>query len=173
MRKYLAHRVILMTLIASLFMITSCEKGEEINEADLIGTWDMGQVSVEVKVGPISLLQFLKTTLQLADQEAQAIVDDLISEFDDIGGTITFNEDYTYQMVNDVPGESGTWKLEGDKLYLTVAGETVANDPITVVSLDSSSALISWEEEQEVDINEDGTTDFTATIVIELNLSKQ
>jgi hypothetical protein len=46
------------------------------------------------------------------------------------------------------------------------------DDPLIVESLDSSSALISWEEDLEVDITEDGSTDFTATLIIELNLSK-
>ena len=76
-------------------------------------------------------------------------------------------------MLNGDFGENGTWKLDGDKLYLTITGEMPDDDPLNVESLDSSSALIAWEEDQEVDIDEDGSSDFTATIVIELNLSKQ
>lgn len=174
MKKLLAKPVILLTLIAAILFVTSCEKGVEIKEVDLIGTWDIGQASVDVKVGPISLYQFLKTTLQLADQEAQDFVDQLISEFDNIsGGTITFNADYSYQMVHGDLVENGTWKLEGDKLYLNITGETPDDNPLNVESLDSSSAVVTWEEDQEVDANEDGTNDFTATVVIELNLSKQ
>lgn len=174
MKKLLVKPVILLTLLASVFFVSSCEKENEVSEADLIGTWDMGQVSVDIKVGPISLVQFLKTTLQFADQQAQDLVDELTSEFDDIGGgTITFNADYSYQMVNGDLEEDGTWKLEGDQLYMTIAGETQDDDPLTIESMDSTSALVSWEEDQEVDISEDGMSDFTATIVIELNLSKQ
>jgi hypothetical protein len=54
-----------------------------------------------------------------------------------------------------------------------VTGEVLDDDPLNVESLDSSSALIAWEEDQEVDIDEDSQSDFTATIIIELNLSKQ
>jgi hypothetical protein len=133
----------------------------------------MGQVSVDVKVGPLSLLQFLKTTLMMGDQEAQAIVDQITSEFTDIGGTITFNEDYSYSLVDGDNGELGTWDLQGDKLHMTVTGETPDDDPLIVRSLSSTDALIAWEEEQSMDVNEDGTDDFTATIIIELNLSKQ
>jgi len=173
MKKLFLQSIILLTLIASLLFVSSCKKENEISEADLIGTWDMGQVSVDVKVGPISLFQFLKTTLQFADQEAQALVDQIISEFDDIGGgTITFNANYSYQMVNGDLVENGTWKLEGDQLYMTITGEAQDDNPLTLENLDSTSALVSWEEDQEVDVNEDGTNDFTATIVIELNLSK-
>jgi len=172
MRKFFVKPVILLTLITSLLFISSCEKDKDINEADLIGTWEMGQVSVDIKVGPISLIQFLKTTLQLGDQEAQALFDQLASEFDDFGGTITFNADYSYQMLNGDLEENGAWELGGDQLYLTITGESLDDDPLTLESLNSSSALVVWEEDQEVDINEDASSDFTATIIIELNLSK-
>lgn len=173
MRKYLVNPAILLILVTSLFCVNSCEKSGEINESDLIGTWEIGQASVDIKVGPISLLQFLKTTLQLTDQQAQDFVDQYTSEFDEFGGTITFNTDYSYQMINGDFGENGTWSLEKDKLYLTVTGEVLDDDPLNVESLDSSSALIAWEEDQEVDIDEDSQSDFTATIIIELNLAKQ
>jgi len=163
----------LLILFASILSMSSCNKGGEINEADLIGTWDIGQASVDIKVGPISLIQFLKTTLQLTDQQAQDLFDQLASEFDELGGTITFNADYSYQMLNGDFEENGTWELDEDELYMTKTGEMHEDDPMTVESLDSSSALIAWEEDQEVDITEDGSSDFTATLVIELNLSKQ
>ena len=173
MRKFFVKPVILLTLITSLFLISSCEKDKDINEADLIGTWEMGQASVDIKVGPISLVQFLKTTLQLGDQEAQDFVDQLISEFDYVsGGTITFNADYSYQMLNGDLEENGTWELEEEKLYLTITGEILDDEPLNVESLNSSSALFAFEEDQELDIDEDGSSDFTATIIIELNLSK-
>jgi len=173
MRKLFVNPLIALALVASLCMLSSCEKETEINEADLIGTWDIGQVSVDVKVGPISLLQFLKTTLMLGDQEAQAIVDQITSEFTDIGGTITFNEDYSYSVVDGDYGELGTWELQGDELHMTVTGETPEDDPLIVRSLSSTDALVAFEEEESMDVNEDGTDDFTATIIIELNLSKQ
>jgi len=173
MRKSFVNSVVLLTLVASLLFASSCEKSVEVVEADLIGTWDIGQASVDIKVGPISLIQFLKTTLQLGDQEAQDFVDQLISEFDYIsGGTITFNADYSYQMLNGDLEENGTWELEKEKLYLTITGESLDDDPLTLESLNSTSALVVWEEDQEVDINEDAASDFTATIIIELNLSK-
>ena len=172
MRKFFVKPVILLIFFASTLFFNSCNKGEDILEADLIGTWDIGQASLDVKVGPISLFQFLKTTFQLGDQEAQAIVDDLVSEFDEFGGTMTFNADYSYQMLNGDFAENGTWELDGDELYLTITGEMQDDDPLIVESLDSSSALISWEEDLEVDITEDGSPDFTATLIIELNLSK-
>ena len=173
MRNFIVKSVILMTLISALFFISSCKKDKEIYEADLIGTWDIGQATVDIKVGPISLFKFLKTTLQLGDQEAQAFVDKLISEVDYIsGGTITFNADYSYQMLNGDLDENGTWELSGDKLYLTITGEILDDEAIIVESLSSSSALFAYEEDQEVDIDEDGSSDITATLIIELNLSK-
>ena len=173
MRKSFVNPVILLTLIASLLFVSSCEKSEEIIEADLIGTWDIGQASVDIKVGPLSLFDFLISTLQFGQEAAQELVDQYTSEFIEIGGgTITFNEDYSYLMHQSELEESGTWSLEGNKLYLTITGETLDDDPLSVESLSSSAALVAWEEEQEIGIGE-GDNDFTATIIIELNLSKQ
>ena len=172
MRKFVVKPVILIILITSALLISSCKK--EINEADLIGIWDIGQASVDIKVGPINLIQFLKTVLQLGDQEAQDFIDNLISEYDYIsGGTITFNADYSYQMLNGGFEEHGTWELKGDKLYLTITGEVLDDEHLIIEDMNSSSAFMVLEEDQEIDIDENGSTDFTATIIIEVDLSKQ
>ena len=110
MKKAFVKPVILLFLIATMICVSSCEKEGDIHEADLIGTWDIGQASVEIKVGPISLIQFLRTTLQMSEQEAQDYIDELISEFDYVsGGTITFNADYSYLMLNVDLEEHGSW----------------------------------------------------------------
>ena len=174
MRKLFVNPVIVLSLIASMFLVSSCEKEGEIIESDLIGTWEMGQVSVDMKVGPISLKQFLLTALQLPAVAADAIEEQLTSEFMDIGGgTITFNEDYSYALIDDDLGEAGTWSLEDKMLYLILTGETSDDDPLEVRSLNSTAAVVAWEEEQEVNLSEYEVPAFTATIEIELNLSKQ
>ncbi len=173
MRKLFVNHVILLTLIASMLLVSSCNMKEEIHEADLIGTWDIGQASVDIKVGPLSLFDFLISTLQFGQEAAQELVDDYTSEYVEIGGgTITFNEDYSYLMLQYEHEESGTWELEEDKLYMTLTGETQDDDPLNVESLTSSAALVAWEEDQEISLGEE-IPDFTATIIIELNLSKQ
>jgi hypothetical protein len=173
MRKLFVNHVILLTLIASVLLVSSCETKEEIHEADLIGTWDIGQASVDIKVGPLSLLNFLLSTVpQLGQDAAEELVDQLTSEFIEIGGgTITFNEDYSYQMLQYELEESGTWELEEDMLYMTITGETQDDNPLSVESLNSSAALVAWEEEQEIPL--EGIPNPTATIIIELNLSKK
>lgn len=173
MKKSILNPVILLTLIASLVFVSSCDMKEDIIEADLIGTWDIGQASVDIKVGPISLFKYLTSTLPFGEEAAQELVDQYTSEFVEIGGgTITFNEDYSYMMLQYELEESGTWELEEDKLYMTITGETQDDDPLSVESLSSSAALIAWEEEQEISLGEE-MNEFTATIIIELNLSKQ
>jgi hypothetical protein len=172
MRKLFVNNVILLTLIASIVFVSSCDTKEEIIEADLIGTWDIGQASVDIKVGPISLFKYLTSTLPFGEDAAQEIVDEYTSEFIEIGGgTIAFNEDYSYLMHQSEFEESGTWKLESDLLYMTITGEMQDDDPLTVESLNSSAALVAWEEEQEISL--EGTPSIPATIIIELNLSKQ
>ena len=174
MHRFFLKPVIILSIIATLGLATSCNKDKDINENDLIGTWDIGQATLDVKVGAISLFQFLRTALQLSEQEAQDYVDQLVEEYDYIsGGTITFNADYSYQINNGDFEEHGTWELEGDKLYLTVSGEVPDYNPLIIESLSSSSGLISWEEDHEVDVDEDGSDDFTATLVVEVNITKQ
>jgi hypothetical protein len=173
MKKLFVNPVILVSLIATLLFVSSCEDAADVVEADLIGTWDMGQVSVDVKVGPVKLLDFLMSTLSYGEEAAQMLVDEITNQFLEIeGGTITFNTDYSYLMARSEFEESGEWKLEGDKLYMKVAEESMDDDPLTVVSISSSAALISWEEEQEIEI-EEGIAPIKATIVIELKLDKQ
>lgn len=171
MKKLFVNPVIVLTLIASMFFISSCNLEGEIDQADLIGTWDMGDTSVDAKVGPVSLKQALKVALQLPDQAIDAIVDGLMADFGEIeAGTITFNEDNSYALVQGDLGEEGTWELEDDKLHMILAGETMDEDPLIVRSLSSSAAVVAWEEEEELEV--EGQT-FNVTIVIEMNLSKQ
>ena len=103
----------------------------------------------------------------------QELFDQLASEYDEFGGTITFEADYSYHVLNGDFGENGTCELDEDHLFLILAGESTDDDPLTLESLNSTAALVVWEEDQEVDIDEDGSGDFTATLIIELNLSKQ
>lgn len=174
MSKFFLRPTLFLAFFTATFLVSSCKKQVDIHEADLIGTWNIGQASVDIKVGPISLIQFLQTALQLSDQEAEEYLDELISEYDYIsGGTITFMADYSYQMLNGDFEEQGSWELQGDKLYLTISGEVLDDEHLIIERLDSSSAFMVLEEDQEVDFNEDGSTDFTATIVIEVELSKQ
>ena len=174
MKRYIARTLLVFTLIVIAVALSSCKKEVVVHEADLIGTWDIGQAAVDIKVGPISLVTFLQTTLQLGDQEAQEMLDDLIADFDYIsGGTITFKADYSYQLVNGDFEENGTWELGGNKLYLTVTGEILEDKPLTFEEMDGSTAYMVLEDDQDVDFDEDGSKDFTATIVIEVELTKQ
>ncbi len=173
MKKLFLNPVIFLTLIASLLFVSSCEETADVVEADLIGTWDIGQASVDIKVGPVSLLDFLMNTLSYGKEAAELVVDEITSQFLEVGGgTITFSTDYSYLMSRSEIEESGTWNLEGDKLYMKEVDEAMDDDPLTVASMSSSAAVVSWEEEQEIELGE-GMNSFNATIIIELNLAKQ
>ena len=174
MRKSLVHPFIHLILSGLLIVLSSCEKKKDIHEADLIGTWDIGQPAVDIKVGPISLLKFLETSLMYTEEEAQDYVDQLTAEYIGMGGgTITFNADYSYLILNTDLEEGGDWSLEGDKLYLTNTDGVLENNPLIIESLNSSSAFFVWEMDYEVETGEGIVNSFTATIIIELDLSKQ
>lgn len=172
MKKLFVNPVILLTLIASFLFVSSCEESAEVVEADLIGAWDIGQVNVDVKVGPVKLVDFLISTLQFGQAAAEEMVDQITAEFLEIGGgTITFNKDYSYLMSRNDLSESGTWKLEGDQLYMNISDQIEDEDPLTIQSMSSSAAIVAWEEEQPIPV--EGVGDKNAIIIIELNLSKQ
>ena len=171
MKKLFVNPVILVSLVATLFLMSSCEETADVVDADLIGTWDIGKPSIDVKVGPVKLLDYLMGTLSYGQEAAEEIVKELSDEFLELGdGSITFNADYSYLMRRDKIEEGGTWKLEGDKLYMKIAEEMEDGDPLTVQSMSSSAAVVAWDEKQE--INLEGIT-FSATIVIELSLAKR
>lgn len=173
MKKLFVNPVILLTLIASLLFVSSCEETADVVEADLIGAWDIGQVSVDVKVGPVKLLDVLISTLQFGQAAAQEIVDQVTAEFLEIeGGSVTFNADYSYLMSRSELDQNGTWKLEGDQLYMNISDQIEEQDPLTIQSMSSAAAIVAWEEEQKIPVGE-GIPDQEVTIVIELNLAKQ
>jgi len=173
MKKLFVKPVILLTLIASLLFVSSCEESADVVEADLIGAWDIGQPSVDIKVGPVKLVDFLISTMQFGQAAAEELVDQITDEFLEIGGgTVTFKTDYTCLMSRNDLEESGTWKLEGDQLFLSISSEFPSDDPLTVQSMSSSAAVVAWEQEQEIPLGE-GVPNQNATIVFELNLTKQ
>ncbi len=173
MKKLFVNPVIFLTLITSLLIVSSCEETADVVDADLIGTWDIGQASVDIKVGPVRLIDFLMSTLSYGQEAAQVVVDELTSKFLELGGgTVTFNSDYSYLMSRSELEESGTWNLEGNKLYLNIADQSMDEDPFTVQSMNSSDAVFAWEEEEEINL-EEGIPSFKATIIFELNMTKQ
>ena len=176
MRKLFLKSVFMLIITAPMFLVSSCDLlggDEEINEADLIGVWDIGQPSVDIKVGPVSLMNFLMGTMQFGQEAAQLLVDELTAEFVEFDGVITFNNDYTCHLLQGELEENGEWELQDDELFMTIIEQVPNETPLIIRSLSSASAVIAWEQDQELDINEDGEADFTATIIIELNLSKQ
>lgn len=156
-----------------MLFVSSCEESADVVEADLIGAWDIGQASVDVKVGPVKLVDFLISILRFGQTAAEEIYNQVTSEFLDIeGGTVTFNADYSCIMKRSEVEANGAWDLEGDKLYLNISYEMVNDDPLTVQSMNSSDAVVAMEKEQEIEVGE-GINPVNATIIIELNLSKQ
>ena len=173
MKKLFVNPIIVLTFLASMMFVSSCEESADVVEADLIGTWAIENVSVDVKVGPVKLKEFLMSSLSFGKAAAEELVDEITSEFLDIkGGTVTFNSDYSCLMKRSGIETNGTWSLEGDKLYLNISDDMVNEDPLTVRSMNSSDAVVAMEKEQELPL-EEGISTPNATIIIELNLNKK
>ena len=171
---------LLVALIASLFIITSCETNDgESFESDLIGTWNIDDSSFEVTVDGVSLINFLMTTYQVTQQEAQAFINIFTADLgEDASGSITFKKDNTYNVVDGNYTESGTWSISSDGKTLTITGTEdngtdTYTDDFTIVTLTSMKMVLTIAEESEmVDLDDDGIDETKLDIIMELVLSK-
>ncbi|MEX0987409.1 MAG: hypothetical protein WD052_08030 [Bacteroidales bacterium] len=157
--------------------ITSCDfLGGSIDEADLVGTWNIDDVSAEISVAGINITQFLIATYEYSSDSAEAMMDSLVSEFSEgISGTITFSADYNYVISGSEIEGSGTWSLdtETDLLSLQETGDTEL-EILTVETLNATTLIVTLPaEDEELDLNGDGEDETTVDISIVIEMSKE
>lgn len=109
-----------MIACAALFM-TSCDKDAIGDETLLYGRWEM-------------------VDFEGFEKEGGELVDEW--DFDpavDAGDYVIFHSDHTYVEGSGAnTGDSGTWRIKGNKLYVTCEGETVG---ATISTLTASSLV--------------------------------
>ncbi len=173
---FLIYAVILV-LSLSTILVSSCKKEDELNETEnaLVGTWTMGQTSVEITVDGMDVIEYLITVFDIPEAEAQAAVDSIISEINESSaGTIAFKADNSYHLnfTNTSEEEDGTWSVSSDGNTLNLYFENEENN-LPILSLTASSALIGIPTEYEdIDVDDDGVNETTLKIDMELNLTK-
>lgn len=163
----------------TILFSTSCNKdddNEDDNQKatnDIHGTWTIGQSSVDLSVGGVDLVEYMTTTFGYSQQEADMMVGFFTNAMQaGSQGTITFNDDGTYKLVNSDGTENGTWSINNDGATLTLVfeGET---DNLNIISLSSSSMKLAIPTDtEEVDLDGDDENETTISIDMELNLSK-
>ena len=121
-------------LVATMTTLTSCKKS---NEDLIVGTWKCTSVTCEPQNPFMNLL---------------------------VGCTFTFNADKTLVTAIFDEQATGTYAVDGDKLTMTVDGETIVAD---IKSLDKKKLSFAYTEEDEDD---EGNP---VTVTVTMNFDKQ
>ena len=173
---FLTYTVILVLSISTI-LVSSCKKEVELNETenDMVGTWTLGQTSVEITVDGINVIEYLTTFFDLTEAEAQAAVDSIVSEInEDNKGSIAFKADKSYHIsfTNSGDQEDGNWSVSNDGNTLNLYFEDEENN-LAILSLTTSAALLGLPTEYEdVDVDDDGVNETTLKMDMELSLTK-
>lgn len=175
MKNSVQNLAILCFLSFGILFSTSCSK-EDANEEttnDLLGTWTVGQSTVDLTVGGVDLVEHMTTTLEIPQQQADLIVSFFTTAMQQGSvGTITFKDDNSYQFVNAEGTENGTYSIGNDGQTLTLNYENEVEN-LTIVSQSSSSMQLALpQESEEVDLDGDDVNETTIDINMTLNLSK-
>lgn len=177
MKNTLLNSALILILSFSIVLISSCKKEDEDDAVkdDLIGTWTLGETSVEITVGNMDVIQYMVAIFGFPENEAQMAVDSLITEINnDNTGTINFEEDNTYHLIltNSNEEEYGTWSVSNNGNTLNLYfydGE----DNLPILSLTASSLHLEIPTEfEDVDLDDDGVNETTLEIGGDLRLSK-
>lgn len=167
--KFLLRNIV--PLIITGLILSSCSK-DSAPDDDLIGTWTMGSVTYNAKVGTKVLSQYLIEDAGYTTDEVQiftALLNQQIQQ--NFTGTIQMKSDHTFtSTMNGISG-TGTWSLSSDRKKLTIVSNPDPPVILDVIELTSSKLHLQGTETEPVDLNDDGT-DEIITVTIDLNLTK-
>ncbi len=167
----LLKRVIVFTLL--VILINSCEIFDgKIDEIDIYGTWNIENVYVNIKVEGDNFFQLLLFR-QLARIAENKINDEMNNEIDSIGGSLTFNDDYTYQIALFEDADTGTWYYDEDVNAISLTAEETSLDSLTIEKLNSEALIISWISDSQEFETDSTDAKMSAQIKIEAHFEKE
>lgn len=155
----------LFTLLtaASMAFLSSCGKDDDGPAGSaIVGTWTYNKVDLNITVNNQPFRTFLVSTGEFTAPEAaayEAFFKALIlDEVDLTGSTATFNADGTCRFVDGGSIETGTYVLSSNNtvLSVTIDGDTQVFE---VKELTNNRLVLSFSEEELVDIDENGVND--------------
>lgn len=174
MKNPLLTLALFFSICLTLIITPSCNKDEEEKATNnLLGTWTIGTTSADLSVDGEDLVTYMTTNFDYTEQSAQFLVNIFTGALESENqGTITFNDDNTYRLVNSDGTEDGTWSIHNDGNTLTLVYEN-ETDNLTILSLSASNLKLRIPTETEdIDLDDDGDNETTVDINMELNLSK-
>jgi hypothetical protein len=158
-------------LISTLFLFSHCsEDDDEKNEnADLIGTWTMTSIDIDLMIDGKSLMQFLIEDAGLSEAEAALLETFFKSTLEDeiSSGQIELKADNTYIADFGDDPDTGKWSYNASTMILTID----SNDPdediqeIKVKSVSSTTLVIEQSEVVEEDLDDDQINEEIDTMI--------
>jgi hypothetical protein len=177
MKKLLINTTCFIFLSSLIVFFAGCngdDDGEEMGGNDLIGTWEVTNAEVDAMVGSQSLTDYFINVGGLSPENA-AIAYTLFETFflAELDGTIQFLGNNTYLSNFGNQPDDGTWSLSSDGKTLTLDGGTVDEIVITINSLTSTSANLTFSQDLEEDLDDDPETpDVPIDVTVDLTLAK-
>jgi len=165
----LAKPFLFACLLGSAVVFTSCNDGDEGDDfvaAELTGTWGYNSFDIDITINDVDFLEWYADAFDQPTSEFEDLLEEFETEFNDFEGmTMTFNEGGT--VVSSFPGEDdeeGTWVLNETDQTLTISFDGYPM-VLNVHTLTSSALVVSFEESEEADIDDDGSSDVMAFIM--------
>ena len=175
MTNYVRNLLLLLVAFTTLTFV-ACSEDDDGPDGEIsgtiVGTWTGASATVnsftingeDISVFLDEFKQFLidfggstQAEADAAIAELEALLQEGYTEVFD--GTMTFNEDGTYEFTDSTGPESGTWELSNDGRTLTFDPGTEDELAMSIVSLtdDRLEGAILFEESDDADL--DGTDD--------------
>jgi len=168
--------LISILLLSTLLLFSHCDKsGDEENaNADLVGTWTITSINIDLMVDGKSLTQFL-IDAGYGESEA-ALVEAFFTSLleDEIGdGEIELKSNNTYVADFGDDPDTGSWSYNSSTKILTIDSDDPSEDiqEITVKSISATTIVIEQSEIMEEDVDDDGTSE-EVNSTIEMTLTK-
>lgn len=167
----------MLALVVFAFACGNDDEGNGNNpptaEEMLVGTWTTSTIDITLTVDDKSLTDYLVEDLGWSESDADFYTQLFEAELESsVDGTLTLNADNTYDSDFDDSPDDGTWSLSADETTLTLDAGTIDEVDITIISITGTSLVVSIEDTQEEDLDDDaGTPDEEIMIVADITLT--
>lgn len=161
--------------VVALIATFGCSEDEEtFVEADIVGVWNVTDVSADYSVGEMSFVDYLVENLEMSELEAKAIEVGMQEGFGaEFEGVVDMKADNTYiaEFAGEDP-DAGDWELVAGKTLKLLSEGEVEPTELTIVSVTSSKMVLEFDESFEEDMNQDGEAEEISAL-IQMTMTKQ
>lgn len=156
--KKLISTLSFLCIIASLIIsISSCDK-EKTSNSNLVGFWNVNNVTYDAFVGSMTLEEYYLDELGFTPEEtaiAMTLFYDLVDNYLE-STLIEFEADFYYWTnIGDPAGDEGEWSINANETIIILDQGSIWENSITVNSLTSNSLNISFTMEDEFDLDDE------------------